>query len=108
MVTAELAVAVPAVVALIALAMGGVAAGVEAVRCADAVRMGARAAARGDPDAVVREVVAARARVGTQVAVARGGGEVRVSARGPAPPTSLGLWSGCRASATALVEDAPP
>lgn len=48
MVTAELALAVPALVLLLALVLGAMAAGLDRVRCVDAARLAARSLARGD------------------------------------------------------------
>jgi Flp pilus assembly protein TadG len=53
MVTAELAVALPALVLVLALALGVLAVGTARLRCADAARAAVRLAARGEsPDAV--------------------------------------------------------
>lgn len=76
--TAELAVALPAV----AVALGAVLAvgqvGVAQVQCVDAARAGARAAARGEPVAAVRDVARDGAD-GSVVDVQRQGRLVRVS-----------------------------
>ena len=48
MVTAELAVAIPAVVLVLAMCLAGVTAGIDQIRCVDAARVAARSAARGD------------------------------------------------------------
>ncbi|WP_434058797.1 TadE family type IV pilus minor pilin, partial [Escherichia coli] len=55
--TAEFAIALPAVVALLALLLTGAAAGVTQLRIEEGARAGARALARGeDPAAVERTV----------------------------------------------------
>lgn len=56
MVTAEIAVAMPALLAVLALAVSGIGAGVVQLRVTDAARVAARAAAAGqaDPLAVAR------------------------------------------------------
>jgi len=79
MVTAELAVAIPAVVIILALCLRGVSVGIDEIRCVDAARLGARALARGDPDAAVREVAARAARAGAAVTLARGGSGISVT-----------------------------
>lgn len=48
MVTAEFAVALPAVVLVLALSLGALGLAFDQVRCVDAARTGARAASRGD------------------------------------------------------------
>jgi len=55
-----------------------VAAGAEQVRCADAAREAARAAARGDPASAVASVAAQRAPRGAEVTVAASSQLVRV------------------------------
>lgn len=69
MVTAETAMVLPLLIAVTALLVWVVALGVAQVRLVDAAREGARMAARGDPDDMVR--------VGTQK-MAPGGSEVVV------------------------------
>ena len=54
MVTAELALTMPALVLVAATALGGVIAVTDQLRCADAAATAARMAARGEPAAVVR------------------------------------------------------
>ncbi len=50
-VTAEFAVSMPAFVLVLVIALSGLAAALDHVRCVDAARLGARALARGDPQA---------------------------------------------------------
>ena len=69
MVTAELAVAVPAVVLVLALCLAAVRVAVDQVRCVDAARIAARAAARGDPIDRVRSLGRSAAPAGAQVEV---------------------------------------
>jgi hypothetical protein len=94
MVTAELAVAFPALVLVVAMALGGLAAMTAQVRCADAAAVGARLAARGESDPVVR-AAAARAEPGSRVSLVRSADtvEVAVSRRlaGPGVLGRLGL-----------------
>ena len=88
MVTAELAVAVPAAVLVLAMCLAAVRAAVDQIRCVDAARVAARAAARGDDPARVRDLALASAPDGADVAI--GGSttvEVTVTAR-------TGGWGG--------------
>jgi Flp pilus assembly protein TadG len=107
MATAEFAVAMPAVVLVLVLALSAVVSVMDQVRCVDAARATARALARGDPQDVA---LAEGHRLGpvtasfTVTATAR---EVRVSVRGrPAPALR---WLGDRAApvgaAAAMRED---
>ncbi|GAA1259316.1 hypothetical protein GCM10009665_56790 [Kitasatospora nipponensis] len=57
--TAETAVALPALVLLTAMLLWGVLAGAAQLRCIDAAAVGARAAARGEADAAERARVVA-------------------------------------------------
>lgn len=76
--TAEAAVAIPALMAVLALAIAVVVSVGAQLRCVDAARVGARVAARGDADtAVVRAAVAA-APHGAHVTVRRRGDQVEV------------------------------
>jgi hypothetical protein len=89
MVTAELAVAVPAVVLVLALCLAAVRVAVDQVRCVDAARIAARAAARGDP--VERVVALARSAAPTGARV-----EVHAAPLGVAVTVSAdaGGWAG--------------
>lgn len=53
MVTAEAAMALPALLGVLALVLSVVSLAVDGIRCVDAARVGARAAARGDRKSVV-------------------------------------------------------
>lgn len=53
MVTAEFAVVLPAVVLVLALSLGAMGLALDQIRCVDAARAGARAAARGDSNQAV-------------------------------------------------------
>jgi hypothetical protein len=70
MVTAELAVAIPAVVLVLALCLAGVTAGIDQIRCVDAARLAARSAARGDTPGAVRAAALSAAPRGATVALA--------------------------------------
>lgn len=55
-VTAEIAVALPALALILALSLGSVAAAAAQVACTDSARVGARALARGDDPHTAREL----------------------------------------------------
>lgn len=104
-VTAEFAFLLPAVVVLLALALGAVRVVVAQVQCVDAARAGARAAARGEPVDVVRQVTRAAGPdgAGVRIEVAAGTVTVEVSA----PQRLAGPLGGdvlARGTATAAVE----
>jgi hypothetical protein len=77
-VTAEIAVALPALVLVIAVALWGVSAAAAQVACIDAARAGARAAARGEPMPAVQAAVIQAAPPGARVAARRNGDLTRV------------------------------
>lgn len=89
-VTAELAVLLPGVVLAIVLILAVASAGVMQVRCADAARAGARAAALGQDDAEVTALVQQLAGEGATVTVTRSADwvDVRVAAQVPLGPLS--------------------
>jgi hypothetical protein len=89
-VTAEIAVALPALVLVIAVALWGVSAATAQVACVDAARAGARAAARGEPLPAVRAAVIRSAPGGARVTTSRAGDlvEVEVSVELHAPALS--------------------
>lgn len=97
-VTVELAIGMVAVVALLGLVLGLVAAGVAQIRCTDAARAGARAASLGQDDGAVARVVTRVAGDAAAVAVSRDGGWVDVSVR---LPVAGGVLGGLSARATA-------
>ncbi|MDG9702750.1 TadE family type IV pilus minor pilin [Streptomyces sp. DH37] len=88
-VTAETAVVVPSLIALLGLLLWGGAAVVAQVRCVDAASAGARAAARDEPPERIRRAVRVVAPRGAEVELSREGElvRVRVTARaaGPGP-----------------------
>ncbi|MFW6692932.1 TadE family type IV pilus minor pilin [Streptomyces sp. MAR4 CNX-425] len=104
MVTAEAAVALPALVLLALGLIWAIMAAAAQIQCVDAARAGARAAARGEPAAGVRGAALAAAPRGATVSVGRDGDLVRVRVRAAAPgpgPLSLGLGG----EAVALAEE---
>jgi hypothetical protein len=70
MVTAELAVALPALVVVMVAALYGVALVTAALRCTDAAAVAARLAARGESTVTVRSTALAAAPSGARLAVA--------------------------------------
>jgi Flp pilus assembly protein TadG len=88
-VTAEAAVVIPVLVLLVGMLLWGLGAVGTQLRCADAARAGARAAARGEAATAVVEVARSAAPAGARVRIVRDGGlyRVRVVARalGPGP-----------------------
>jgi Flp pilus assembly protein TadG len=104
-VTAEVAVLLPVVVLLLAAVLGLASTSVAQLRCADAARAGARAAALGDADA---EVVAVASRVAgpdVRVAVRRSGEWVVV--RVERSSTVLGLRVGVTVHGEATARTEP-
>lgn len=106
MVTAEAAVAVLGLVAMLALAISALALAGLRLRCGDAARAGARVAARGEPEAAV--VAAVHALLpGSVVRIETAGDTTRVTVVAAIPLTgswSRGLPDSVSASAVALVE----
>ncbi|WP_052109863.1 TadE family type IV pilus minor pilin [Knoellia sinensis] len=93
MVTAEIAVALPALVLVLTLGLSGVQAVTDHLRCIDAARVGARLLARGEPVDRVRTEVAAHAPEGARVELTVGAKRVgaEVSADVPTVLAVLGL-----------------
>ena len=94
-VTAEFAVALPAVLLLLALLLAGSAAGVTQLRLEEAARAGARALARGEDAAAVDMIVRQLAGASAASAVASDGGwlSVTVSGKVPGAVGSLLPWT---------------
>jgi hypothetical protein len=80
-VTVETAVALPALVLVLAVAIWGVSATAAEVACVDAARAGARAAARGERPEAVRAAVLRAAPAGAAVGIVRGPALTRVTVR---------------------------
>ncbi|MFC1430941.1 TadE family type IV pilus minor pilin [Streptacidiphilus sp. N1-3] len=93
--TAETAVVLPVLVMLIGMLVWGVLVGAAQVRCVDAAREGARAAARGDPEGQVLDLARRSAPPGAAVELSESDGTVmvRVSAVSRAPGGLGGLLS---------------
>ncbi|MEU8304896.1 TadE family type IV pilus minor pilin [Actinomadura sp. NPDC048955] len=92
MATAEIAVALPSLVLITAIALWGVRAASVQLACTDAARSGARAASRGESLTAVRELVKRGVPKGAAVQVHRDGAVVRVDVAAPvAPAAAIGL-----------------
>ena len=109
MATAELAVALPALVLVLAVALAAVDLGVAQVRCLDAARTAARLLARGEPGPAAHEAALAAAPPGAHVAWTAGEGQVTVMVRASVPALlrPLGGLGTPQARAVARLE-APP
>jgi len=108
MVTAELAVVLPAVVFVLALSLGALGLALDQVRCVDAARAGARAASRGDSYAAVMLVARRAAPSTAMVSIGTSGDLVQVSvvSRPRVAGSLLPTW--LRASSTASAAREPP
>ncbi|WP_235834203.1 TadE family type IV pilus minor pilin [Actinomadura logoneensis] len=89
MATAEIAVALPALVLVTVLALWAVAVASTHLACVDAARAGSRAAARGESLDAVRAVVARSAPRGATVTVERGPDSVQVTVSTTVRPPAL-------------------
>ena len=109
MVTAEIAVALPALVLVLTLGLGAVVAVTDQVRCIDASRTAARLLARGEPMNVVSEVARRQAPSDARVLLDVSGADVRaeVVAVLPVVLRHLGVVARPRAVAHAQLEGAP-
>jgi hypothetical protein len=86
MVTAETAVVLPVLLFVLAGAVAAVTVVGAQLRCVDAAREGARAAARGEDVTAVRAIVLRVAPDGMAVSVVRDGEDVQVGVSGPVTP----------------------
>ena len=105
--TAELAVALPAVVLVLVAVLAIALAGTTQLRVSDAARAGARAAAAGEPDARIHEIAEHAAGGDVSVVVRRADPWVTVTVDAPV----AGSWFGGRglsasATSTAWLESA--
>jgi TadE-like protein len=101
MATAELAVVLPTLVLVVAAGLTMVSVVLAQVRCVDAAREAARAAARGEPPNVVRSAAARAAPAAARVEVGGGAEEVRVTVSARAGRVG-GLLPALRVSASAV------
>lgn len=105
-VTAEMAVGLPALALVLGGALWAVAAVAVQLECVDAARAGARAAARGEPLHVVRQVTGRAAPAGAVVTVTRDADLSRVTVTATMRPGGAGLIPGIviEADATSATE----
>lgn len=102
--TAELALALPAVILVLALCLTGLALAVDQVRCEDAARVAARAASRGEPEAVVRDLAAVRAPQRSEITLLVQAGTVVVQVEAPPRTRRLPGLPAASATAAAVLE----
>ncbi|MFD6991260.1 TadE family type IV pilus minor pilin [Streptomyces sp. NPDC059943] len=101
-VTAEAAVAVPALVVFVAALLWALMAASAQIQCVDAARAGARAAARSEPQAVAVEAARSAAPAGAEVTLARSEDLWRVRVEAPTPgPRGIALTLAAEAVAPA-------
>lgn len=105
-VTAEFAVALPAVVLVLVAVLLVAMAGTAQLRVADAARAGARAAAAGESDARVEEVARRVGGEGLAVSVLRADPWVTVQVRAPVAGGWFASGLSARGEATAWLESA--
>lgn len=106
-ITAETAVAFPALVVVLAVALWGVSAAAAQVACVDAARAGARAAARGEPQAEVRAAVLRAAPPRARVSLSHDPVTTRVVVQAEARPPLKGLFPALKLSAQAVAATEP-
>ena len=93
MVTAEIAVALPALLVVVTMGLSAVAVVTDEVRCVDAARVGARLLARGETAEQVRLEVARQSPPGARIVLDAEGEQIRVEVSA-APPRALRLLGG--------------
>ncbi len=109
MVTAETAVVLPVLLLVLVGAVAVVIVVGAQLRCVDAAREGARAAARGDDPGTVSEIVRRAAPDGAVVGVTRAGNDVRVEVTVEVAPLGpIPLRIEVSAAAVARVEPGEP
>lgn len=107
MVSAELALVIPALLLVLACCLSGLGLAVDQLRCVDAARVAARAASRGEPPAEAIDLARRLAPAGAEVTVARPDGEtVRVVVRAPARDQLLPGLPAAEGTAVARLEPA--
>jgi len=105
-VTAETAIVLPVLALLLAVALWSIAVAGAQLRCVDAARDGARAAARGEADTAVVAAAQAAAPPGADVMVSHAGARIIVVVRARVGPASgaLSAIPAPVAAATAIAE----
>ncbi|MET4924599.1 TadE family type IV pilus minor pilin [Streptomyces sp. PSRA5] len=101
-VTAEAAVAVPALVVFVAALLWALMAASAQIQCVDAARAGARAAARAEPRGAAMEAARSAAPAGAEVTMGRSDDLWRVRVEAPTPgPRGIALTLAAEAVAPA-------
>lgn len=110
MATAEFAVALPAVVIVLVIAMSGIMTVVAQARCADAARVAVRELARGESTSQVLAVARTVAPDGAHITTAASGEWVRVDVSVGTPPLlrRLGLPRTVSATSVTVAESPGP
>jgi hypothetical protein len=106
-ITAETAVAFPALVIVLVVALWGVGAAAAQVACVDAARAGARAAARGEPETEVRTAVRQAAPANAHVTVSRTPATTTVVVTAQTRPPLKALFPALRLRAQAVAATEP-
>lgn len=106
MATAELALVIPALVAVLALCLSGLGLAVDQIRSTDAARIAVRAAARGEPADVVRGAAEKAAPPGSEITISESGDRVRVTVTAPGRTRFLPGLPRASASVEAALEPA--
>lgn len=106
-ITAETAVALPALVVVLAVALWGVSAAAAQIACLDAARAGARAAARGEPQTEVRAAVLRAAPPNARVVLSRDETTTRVVVQAQADSPLRGLFPALKLEAQAIAATEP-
>ena len=106
-ITVETAVAFPALVVMLAVALWGVSAAAAEVACVDAARAGARAAARGEPEDEVRAAVRRAAPTGARVSMSHDATTTRVVVQADIRPPIAALFPALRLRAQSIAATEP-
>lgn len=104
MVSAELALTLPAVVLVLVICLSALSWGVDRVRCVDATRVAVRELARGESPARALELAGRTAPEGAHIDVAHSGGDVTVTVTSPTPAGVSFVAPESSCSSTARVE----
>jgi Flp pilus assembly protein TadG len=107
--TLETALVIPVLVLLTAALCGAISTMTTQIRCVDAARVGARAAARGEPNAAVQAAIKSAAPRGARTTLTESGGYIQVDV--VAPISGLPLLNTITTHAEAEAaseEDQPP
>lgn len=103
MATAEFAIVLPVIVAVLFWIVGTVAVGLDQIRCVDAARLAARSLARSDSDAVALGLARSAAPSGATITVSSAGDRITATVSSRRTIGGLGGWT-ATSSATAARE----